>query len=191
MIIGYKKRGYIFYVSLKTMYSTFENLKKKGIFKQIHRNPPGKTEFGIGIVRNPYSRVESFYKDKMIQAMTPMFRQSCQKYLAKVFDRQRLIDKKISFQEFVLNGLGKNLVEISKADGHLNPQSDFIPRGIKKFVHIECPEEMEYLSGLIGVDLTEIKSNNTNNVQTDLTWTPEMRKIVKDIYREDFNRFGY
>ena len=190
MVIGYKKNGFIVYVSLKTMYSTFEGLKKRGVVK-LHRSPPGRNETGIAVVRSPYSRMESFYKDKMIKAMNPELRQSCQKFLAKVFDRQRLINRQVSFQEFILNGIGKNLIQVSRADGHLHSQCSYIPKATKHTVHMERPNELKWLSERIGADLSEFRANSTSDVSVDLTWTPEMRRIVYRAYREDFERFGY
>ena len=193
IIAGYRLGNQTFYCSLKTMFTTMERLRERDIVKSF-KNPPNNNDTSYAIVRSPYSRLESFYRDKMIKAVTQDLNQACQRAISELFGRERVVKKDISFQEFIITAFQKGLplkLEKKYYDSHLMTQSSFMPDRIDRIIHIENPEEMSELSEILGVRLTEQKHNHTDDIDCDMTWTPEMREIVRKFYQIDFERFGY
>jgi len=77
------KNELCFFVNYKCGYSYFVLLVKLGIVRQINK-PPTSYKYII-ITRNPYIRLESFYKDKLIQSIKSVgyLNQVCQTSLLK------------------------------------------------------------------------------------------------------------
>jgi hypothetical protein len=170
-----------------------ERLTEQKVLKSF-KNPPNKSDTAYALVRSPYTRLESFYKDKLIKAMSKEMNQSCQRAMAEIFGRERLVNQQVSFQEFILESFKRNLPHILEKkyyDSHFKTQSSFIPSPINHVIHIENLEEMDKLSDILGINLNEYQYNNTNDIEIALEWTSEMRELVNDFYRVDFERFGY
>lgn len=152
--------------------------------------------FSFAVVRNPYSRVESFYK-----------------YLG--------FDGAVSFNSFVTQWLPK----IFEGDmgWFLMPQVEYVV-GKDGDVAVDEVVKLEQLDSRLlnllnrkGISLTEIphmnKSKGSNNrmsgvfqrfrklregvfefkwkVDNDFDWTPEAIAMVNDLYQSDFEAFGY
>ena len=124
-----KRKDTVFIVNLKCGYSTFEHLVKKGIVKRYIG--PIRHKYKIMIARDPYKRLESFYKAKLHKGIRTPIRQHCQKQLLKYVEKQRFLNKQISFQEFMV------IVMHGYRDEHIEPQTNIMPPFVNKVVRLE------------------------------------------------------
>ncbi len=136
------------------------------------------------VCRNPYDRVVSAYFYLLNQA----------RHRKDMADRQRFIDPYEGFTDFVLNGLR----EAAKEQLHFLPQVFWI-RNSEGTPQIESVLRMENLQKDFDAFCQKM---NLKPVPLDITntsarqpWseyhTPETKKVVEAIYREDFDFFGY
>ena len=163
------------------------------------------------VVRNPYSRIESFYKDKFCNYLDPKknlsFGSLCwsvrpfMPFLGidttasevKIMERLR----RVSFDECV-----SMLPYVYKLEIHLYPQYwgiesrfrfCFVPVNLsiklEKIFKLESDSDMKELKQLF--DLDEKKTHSSKKYNDQIIWTNKGRKIVEAIYREDFKRFKY
>ncbi len=170
------------------------------------------------VVRNPYDRVASFYKDKFLRAedyrlwmqdrgMTQGWQQSTQLFfpylgLDRSMDPKEVSERlsKVSFDEFI--GM---LPKVYMQDGHVTPQylagafsfrfmgyriSFRLPLHIDRIYKIESSEDLKNLAADFQLDL-KAKVNTTEKVADAITWSPAARAIVEKLYERDFERFGY
>lgn len=195
-MVVYGKDKYIYLVNLKCGYSTFEKLRDLGIIKYTY-----KYDYPSFIItRDPYARLVSFYKDKLIKNMTPELSQICQKELLKYFTKQELIKKQVSFERFI------KALERGYADEHVRPQYKVLERtghlrkkdGILHINHnapplyrIKIEQGINQLANLLEINPDDYQSNTTDDVHTDIVWTREMRRIVNVLYAKDFLLLGY
>ena len=143
------------------MFTTMERLVERKVLESF-KNPPKKSDTAYAIVRCPYTRLESFYKDKLIKAMNKEMNQSCQRAMIDIFGRDRLVNHQVSFQEFVVESFRKNLpsvLEYKYYDSHFKTQSSFIPGPIDRIIHLENPTEIDELSEILGMILYEVHSS--------------------------------
>lgn len=159
------------------------------------------------LVRNPYDRLESFYRDKLYDApnkavFSEDFRwQFCQDLIIEKFGNSEwsFFQKKefllsISFEQFIFF-----LDKIYLSDRHLSPQRLELNIIYKKWIlpiHFDCvlrveeASTVEFLRNELNIN-TSIKRNFTKDLPIQLTWTRSMREIANNIYEEDFKNFGY
>lgn len=160
------------------------------------------------LVRNPYDRLVSFYKDKFQQepyhhACTYAELQICQKLFADyagiaAHDSPREVSQKLrgfSFARFI-----HYLPEVYLRDGHLVPQAQLrtlsfyglpvCPLKFDRVLKLECAEDRAYLQHALALDLTR-KVNSTHTIQLANPWSLPLRAIVNQLYRADFTAFGY
>ena len=209
-----KNLKYVLSVNLKVMYSTLikqKSLKliiqKKYEFNMILIKLSGHIKFYL-LVRNPYDRLESFYKDKFINhPNTTAFSegynwQHSQKIffpffninLTDSFDTVRKRLPEISFSDFI-----RVLPHVYKRDAHLIPQykvenikmRSYVVARIKydRVLKLENPETPDFLNS-IGID-TVHKYNSTQHIPGHFHWDQESREIVNTIYRQDFLKYDY
>lgn len=160
------------------------------------------------LVRNPYKRLESFYKDKLRQH--PLRRLytddkllDCQRIFCPYIQindhespteiRDKLLS--VSFPQFI-----KLLPQVYHLDGHLRPQTKLtlmyfrrVPIGYMKFdkiLKILSLEDIAYLQNDLSIDLSR-KYNDTNKIQLSKPWSPALRHIVNNLYQADFEAFNY
>lgn len=170
------------------------------------------------VVRNPYDRVISFYKDKFLRAedyrlwmkdqgMEMRWQQSTQLFfpflnLHTKMDPIEVSEKlsRVSFNEFM-----EILPKVYLQDGHLTPQylasslsfrllgyriSFRLPMQIERIYKMESEKDMQALARDLQLDL-ETKINTTENLKTSVTWTPSNAAIVEKLYARDFEQFAY
>ena len=170
------------------------------------------------LVRNPYKKIISFYKDRFYFVSLTQKNNPCspwqgvQKmifpYLGideKRDSREQILKKwNISFVDFVSNILPK----IYKMNGHLTPQhwifylrkrekGEIIITSTKKhpifknveIIKIEDREALTKFCEKIGYDVNR-KIHNTQKIE-DPELTPDVIKIINKIYKDDFKIFGY
>jgi hypothetical protein len=160
------------------------------------------------LVRNPYDRLESFYKDKFrqvpaTQRLTYDQLQDCQRFFcpflhihpddAPATIREKLLG--LSFARFI-----ELLPQVYQCDLHLRPQvmtklvyyrrRPIASLKIDRTLHMESPDDLRYLQDELGIDLSR-KHNSTQTIPLANPWSPELRAIVNKLYRADFQEFGY
>ena len=150
------------------------------------------------IVRNPYGRLLSFYKDKFIKNISSATGfQNCQliffpHLLSEQFEKIKAGTGTIPFSYFV-----QILPKVFDQDTHLHPQSwiEYMgPKWLGIKIHYEkvfdMDKDLEELKSTLNLALPK-KENSTKEVEFEAEWTEEDVKIVTDIYYSDFIRFGY
>lgn len=207
------------------MFSTLDyqaNLKRVGKLQFVWASFSKRLAFSklrcSVVVRNPYDRVASFYKDKFLRAedyrlwmqdqgMSEGWQKSTQLFfpylgLESSMDPKEVSERlsKVSFDEFI--GM---LPKVYMQDGHITPQylagafsfrllgyriSFRLPLHIVRIYKIESTEGLQALATDFQLDL-KTKVNTTEKVEEPITWSSEARKIVERLYERDFERFEY
>lgn len=170
------------------------------------------------VVRNPYERVASFYKDKFLRAedyrlwmkdqgMSQGWQQSTQlffPYLGLDTDMDpKEVSRRlssVSFEEFI-----KILPKVYLKDGHLTPQylagafsfrflgyriSFRLPLKMDRIYKMESSEDLEKLASDFQLNL-KTKVNATEKAEGTISWSPSAYETVTNLYERDFERFGY
>ena len=218
----HKKNKILVSTNLKVMYSSLKHTDslveikyKKFLFLKIINIFKVKHYL---LVRNPYTRIVSFYKNKFQGISKQAFNRDLSKFqcVQKLFfthlninsdDTNDVIASKLcslSFVDFI-----RLLPQYYQRDFHMHPQSRVfyskikpgwfrwflvpLQRCIIKFkiqtIKIEDLEKMNVLSKKIDLDMS-IKKNHTQSIKTPAL-TPETIKIINKIYYDDFILFGY
>ena len=171
------------------------------------------------LVRNPYKRVISFYKDKLLRFpyrdKTPYLQW---RYVEKLIFPYLDIDEQLDSEKKIIEKLSHTsltyfihniLPYIYHLDTHLTPQSWIVfPRQYKngrtvcvnfkeklpvfknvKIVKIESKQEMKKFAEKINFDLT-IKKHSTQNFKNPLLTSNNIKSIYQ-IYEKDFTIFNY
>ncbi|MGF1498959.1 MAG: sulfotransferase family 2 domain-containing protein [Elainellaceae cyanobacterium] len=162
------------------------------------------------IVRNPYHRLISFYKNKFQTnplKTTTLWSYGKWQYSQRIFfpylnitretPATEIKDKllSVSFDHFI-----QTLPNVYTLDGHLTPQHQIrfirhqgLSFGQIKFTSVlkmESPQDMDYLGQELYLDLSK-KHNQTGTAELNDYFTSSLVRIVNDLYREDFVRYGY
>lgn len=201
------ERNYVITTNLKVMYSTLSQQPSLQLLrKDLHAAirvwlTPGVRRYFL--VRNPYDRLVSFYADKF-QTEPAAHRlaswQDCQRIFFPALGlcaedppeavAQRL--RALPFDRFT--GL---LPHLFRLDRHLWPQywglrfrirGLSIPAPFDRILKIE--QDRDVLAGDLGIDLT-VRANVTAHDRADHYFSAASYAVVNDIYRQDFERFGY
>lgn len=162
----------------------------------------------IMLVRNPFKRVESYFREKLRQKVRLVFDQppyvlkrhqtifypylglTEEDSLQKKHDRLLALD----FKSFV-----RALPDVFAVEDHLAPQTRNFSRSIlgksftmkmNRYVQIERKSEMEDLARYLGLDLS-IRLNSSADINEPIVWDDESVEIIKRIYEDDFTTFGY
>ncbi len=180
-MVVYIKGNNVFYVNLKCGYTTFERMRRADVVHYYYASTRGKTTYFI--TRDPYKRLESFYREKMIKNLTPRFNQFCQRKLLKFFSRERLINKQVSFKEFI------KAVAQGYSDEHIAPQTSTIKGKPDHLVKLE--QGLSVLTPLLGINPDSFIGNTTTDMQIPLEWTQEMRTSINKLYAVDFVNMQY
>ena len=92
-----------------------------------------------------------------------------------------------------------NVKAVYKFEDHIAPQTLNFSRGvlgldrvmrINRYIHLENPDEMKWLADYFKLDLS-IRVNATSEISDKIEWDPESIAIVKEVFRKDFEIFGY
>lgn len=131
----------------------------------------------IAVVRNPYTRLVSEH----------------------YFRLSEKVREKISFEELVRTKLQLSTIERNKSyDGHLETQTSFLINEQGNFNSVDKIYKYENLRECLS-DISAITGNydyphlrTTNIVKPhEEHYTPELREIVYNFYKEDFINFNY
>ncbi len=159
------------------------------------------------LVRNPFDRVESLYKEKLIKLPGEHRGEHWPVYLRKIlgnvecgidvndyFSSQREKIRLIGFESFVT----KILPSTYLLDPHSYPQT-FNPRlsylgmtGWLKPVTFDLNEtdQMQEFSKITGI-CTKFKKNSTTFCNNDFHYTQQMIDVIQEIYADDFRILEY
>ncbi len=213
----HKKNKILISTNLKVMYSSLystdsldEIFWKEFLFKKITNIFRAKHYL---LVRNPYTRIISFYKDKMQQLTKMQLNKTSFEFqdAQKMFftslnidsnDSKDVIISKLSNTSFVdfIRLLPNHYLKDSHT--HLQGKAFFqkkrrfyssLTSYIFKFkiqiIKIENLEKMNIFAKKIDLDMS-LKKNSTQSIETP-NLTPETIKIINKIYYDDFTLFGY
>lgn len=157
------------------------------------------------VVRNPYKRIVSCFKDKYRKQPTRIHEpnfvwQDCHDI---VFEREQVSQSAsdeikaaallaFSFEDFI-----KLLPTIYGQDAHFHPQMwltrlQWSDHRIGRWPNIRVVrmEDSETLSEIPGIDLSH-EANATGHIRTDFEWNDKTRDIIRSLYRDDFALGGY
>lgn len=159
------------------------------------------------LVRDPYQRLESFYKDKFCQEPTRALRPYAElqhshrcfgPYLRiDVADAPATIREKLlglSFAQFI-----RLLPNVYLLDGHLYPQVNITTLlwcgrshqlAFDRIFKVESATDLAYLQDGLALDLSQ-SYNSTQSIALPDPWQPELRTIVNHLYKADFAAFRY
>lgn len=171
-------------------------------------------KFSIGpnyifLSRDPYSRIESFFKEKLRQKVkmvldkdNPYQLKRHQEIFYPFFNIdssypdslkvEKLLN--IDFNEFI-----RIIPRVYKIEDHLNLQTDNFSRkflnlnlgpNFSTIVHIEDKEAMSSLASELKLDLSR-RNNSSEDVDDILIWNKRSIEIVNDLYQKDFEILGY
>jgi hypothetical protein len=124
----------------------------------------------FSIVRNPYTRLESEYRWRTGG------------------------ESKVTFEQWALRALTRFEKNAWISDNHFRPQVEFQSRNVTVFRFEDGLEPVcDWLRRELAISEAPPlpHEKRTENIQVDLTWTPELRARVETIYRDDFDTFGY
>ena len=160
------------------------------------------------LVRNPYDRLVSFFKDKLrknieqntrpYEKMQKSQKLFCAHLAITSNDTSTIIQERLSnlsFVEFI-----KILPKVYNLDEHLYPQwwtsricfmnLSLFPFKATRVLKVESVDDLEFLHKDLGIDLST-KLNHTGDVRFTESWSQDSRRIVNRLYQKDFLTFGY
>jgi len=163
----------------------------------------------FSVVREPFSRVESNYHNKLNRFARRFYPLTyLRSYAGPLNDdrsdrrwqdvRIRRMQRTIGFEQFV-DGLERHGIDW---DPHYRPQSRMLRLDRLRFDHLIRMERLaDGLRGLFaslgapaGVrsEVEKLSRLNPSRAGDGTTaWTPRLRAIVEALYRDDFEAFGY
>ena len=204
------------------MYSTLNNQEnliqvsayKKFLLRVILSWISPRSKFYI-MVRNPFDRIVSFYKDKFLNAehlrlwMIQNDKgkwQECTEHFFPYLDLNMQTDPMVVSKKLMSTKFEKVisiLPYVFMRDEHMWPQyhaqkisfSKFgipltIPIRFEKIFRIEIKEDLQEFSKIFNLDLT-IKINNTKKINGDINWNIHLIEIIEGLYEKDFKYFEY
>jgi len=172
------------------------------------------------IVRNPYSRLESFYKHWIKMHPTkkdPQMMRESDYYesCSLIFSEEKFINRDIDFEEFVVKYIpflgmiptrragwfkaikGAPQVRYYAIDGHTSPQTKPLLRwhatmaDFDEIIRLEN-KNFDNLNSKMGINLVHKNSTSTDLWKDiDLKWSGKMKHLAYKHYQEDFESLGY
>ncbi len=145
----------------------------------------------LTIVRNPYTRLVSAWKNKVVPCEP-----GCERLYLEIKGRLPDLHAKalITFEEFV--GYLETKCDLSNSDAHWRRQVDHLFLGALNFSHVGRIENlvasMNVLQEHLG--LPEPLTAGAKNVSAPIslaTYSQDLANKVYVLYRQDFERFGY
>jgi hypothetical protein len=112
-------------------------------------------------------------------------KQHCQKSLCKFFPTQDLLQKNVSFESFILEAIAKNY-----QDGHVSCLYNRYPAVDENTILINITKDFDRLRELLNIEQLP-HSNSTQMIDIDTSWTQQMKIVVHNRYKQDFNKFKF
>lgn len=201
MIYVTKDYQHVFFINLKCGYSTFEKLYKTGKILKLNKEYQNNVFYSEifdkinidsvtiwTIMRNPLSRLCSFYKDKFYNCFLEhnlQYRnQKCQIEMYKIYNKQKIENREFTISEFV-DSINRGYI-----DDHIIPQSKLFSFNLfKKDINILQMEDIDFnkkCRDIIGIELLP-KENVTNS--SNIVLMESDKDILIKIYKEDIESF--
>ena len=206
-----KEENYYLSTNSKVMWSTLKNQNNlKKIQNANFALCKALEPFGVIrkrkhylLVRNPYDRLESFFRDKLRKHAVPNRGwQRSQRIFFPLLGinkgtpnddvKEKLMC--LSFDTFI-----KYLPCLYFKDGHLHPQFWVENIGHRLFkwtitfdkvLKMEQQEDLAFLANNLKIDL-QIRYNYTRDIDIEINWAEKTREIVNSIYHLDFIHYNY
>ena len=190
----------VFFVNLKCGYSTFQELCKKGDIIKFHPNyayrqlnkeileKMDKNAVKLWIImRCPYSRICSFYKDKFINCFMPdnteYRNQPSQTNMYKYYSKER-----IQNLEFTMSDL-LDAIKNGYEDNHFDLQCNMLKYNVfnKKVNIIKFEDENfnDVCKNIIGVEMPKENVTQSNTVKL----TDDEKVIIYNMFKPDFELY--
>lgn len=198
----------------KVMYSTIHNQDNLSLVRMnsslkldilLNRFFFSSSKFYF-ISRNPYERIESFFKDKFRNAVDYYERNGYWQHSQILFFKYLGIDENMSpemIKQRLISTSFKEIVmilpKVYKDDKHLHPQWFIkivnikkyrVPIKLVKVFKMESQDDLQELQSIFGIDITS-KVNSTKEVFDELVWSDDELKIIELLYSKDFKIFKY
>lgn len=150
---------------------------------RIQVSPADPLDVFFAVVRNPFARIVSVYRDFYQRRDVPFIYED---YLFGILPRH------LSFADFVKR---VSLIPNFLKDQHLKPQHEFLDFYVRKIptvlvLKLEEPDQLKAFCAIYNLDLPHI---NTSGGSYDYRtyYDYETFQLVTSIYRKDFKRFNY
>jgi hypothetical protein len=141
------------------------------------------------VVRNPYTRTESAWKDK-VRLCAPTYERFYRAIKGKLPAGNDL-SSLVSFREFV-DAIA--LEDLANCDGHWRLQVMQTLGGALNFTHIGHLEDFSEIVGILQSHLSEAqppRSVGSNRTAGASHYDEDIAKAVYELYESDFEAFGY
>lgn len=173
-----KHKAIYFRVPKVASTSLLIGLRKIDNIEKIEYADVNKDAFKFAFVRNPFDRLASCYRHVIQKGSMTNIQEDPELY------------REMSFKEFV-DVISER--EIKDMDIHFRPQYTFIPETpdfLGKFENLE--EDYKIVCEKIGIKAPELlHENKTQKTKYSDYYDDEIRKKVAEIYKKDFELFGY
>ena len=219
MIFFKKKTEELYLVTnFKVMFSTLmeqESLERVplsvGLILKLFLNcfHLNKTPFYL-LVRDPYARLESFFKNKFRSTISKIQNTEKWQYCHEIFFSHIRLDTTMSpaviaekLQGLTFPTFISLLPATYRKDGHLHPQHWMtslqvgkwnlgigMPIKFKAIFKMESEKDRQKMAALFQLNLN-IKENTTESVDVSINWTQEEYHLVNKLYNKDFSYFFY
>lgn len=162
----------------------------------------------VMLVRNPYFRVESYYREKLnlkvrqVLDVDPYILKRHQQIfypVAGIKESDTLETKRDRLLALDFKTYVKTIPSVYEVEDHLAPQTYNFTRRIfgisrtmkmNKYVHIEHTRDMVWAANYFKLDLS-IRVNESTSTAVNIEWDRECIEITQRIYQKDFETFGY
>lgn len=147
------------------------------------------------VVRDPYRRLLSFWRDKF-EVNLPVYQRIGQyPHHYQVFFRPFGVSERgpvemaqAALASLTFAGMVDVLADVFMLDHHLWPQTTgLVP--VDRFLQMRSKADMRFLETL-GLNLA-VHRNPTGPVREDDYYTPRLRTVVRHLYLDDFQQLGY
>ena len=181
------KHDYVFYLVPKTgTRSVLKYLRDHDLLTgrpDLFSPTPDVVKYSFSIVRNPWDRLLSAWKDKVYKQWADWYPEKCHKWRLPVYAEY----KGKSFNYFVRN------IDIL-CDGHVIPQTLLIDLDRVDFVgrFENLQEDFDTICQGVGIPSMELPhKNKTKHKHYTEYYDDETRQIVAEKYAKDIEYFGY
>lgn len=187
-----KEENYFISTNFKVMYTTLKRQKQLKKVKLVRLLLSKKDKYVI--VRDPYNRMESFFKDRLRKKLNKEkdWLRSQKIFFKPLGVSQKSDEEKynalatLSFAEFI-----KLLPVVYTKNRHLHPQyqlfKSFKP---KKVLKMKNKNDLQFLTQELHLNLN-IKANATQENTSEIKWTKDLYKNVNTVYAKDFQRYSF
>jgi len=189
----------VFFINFKVCFSSFQALYKENKIlkltmgfddKIINESMLDKIDPNVKlyiIMRCPYSRICSFYKNKFVDAFKkdPVHdKEYCQRLMYRYFGEEKVRKGEFTITDMV------NMIKSGYRDEHIKLQSSIIGNySFNKNINIiklEDPEFNTILKSILGYNMPHINSSGGGKIDM---LTPELKEFLYERFKPDFDLY--